>query len=84
VKYIAPGCSPCHTLKPILNKVIDEFDGKIHFVEIDIDKDPEIAENAGVIGTPTVQLFKNKELVQEVRGVKQKSEYRQLIESNIS
>jgi thioredoxin reductase (NADPH) len=64
--------------------VIDEFDGKIHFVEIDIDKDREIAENAGVIGTPTVQLFKNQELVQEVRGVKQKSEYRQLIESNIS
>lgn len=84
VKYIAPSCSPCHTLKPILNKVIDEFDGKIHFVEIDIDKDREIAENAGVIGTPTVQLFKNQELVQEVRGVKQKSEYRQLIESNIS
>jgi thioredoxin reductase (NADPH) len=83
VKYISPGCGPCHTLKPILNKIVEEFDGKIHFVEIDIDKDREIAENAGVIGTPTVQLFKNKELVQEVRGVKQKSEYRHLIENNI-
>jgi thioredoxin reductase (NADPH) len=50
---------------------------------IDIDKDRDIAENAGVTGTPTVQLFKNKELVKEVKGVKQKSEYRQLIESNL-
>lgn len=83
VKYVSPGCGPCHTLKPILNKVVDEFDGKIHFVEIDIDKDRDIAENAGVIGTPTVQLFKDKELVKEFRGVKQKSEYRQLIESNL-
>ncbi|MGM3307427.1 thioredoxin-disulfide reductase [Anabaena sp. WFMT] len=83
VKYISPGCGPCHTLKPILNKVVDEFDGKIHFVEIDIDKDRDIAENAGVTGTPTVQLFKEKELVKEVKGVKQKSEYRQLIESNL-
>ncbi|MEA5549900.1 thioredoxin-disulfide reductase [Anabaena cylindrica UHCC 0172] len=83
VKYISPGCGPCHTLKPILNKVIDEFDGKIHFVEIDIDKDRDIAENAGVTGTPTVQLFKDQELVKEVKGVKQKSEYRQLIESNL-
>ncbi|MTJ11453.1 thioredoxin-disulfide reductase [Anabaena sp. UHCC 0187] len=83
VKYISPGCGPCHTLKPILNKVVDEFDGKIHFVEIDIDKDRDIAENGGVTGTPTVQLFKAQELVKEVRGVKQKSEYRQLIESNL-
>jgi thioredoxin reductase (NADPH) len=36
-----------------------------------------------VTGTPTVQLFKDKELVKEVKGVKQKSEYRQLIESNL-
>ncbi|MBW4642603.1 MAG: thioredoxin-disulfide reductase [Goleter apudmare HA4340-LM2] len=83
VKYVAPGCGPCHTLKPILNKVVDEFDDKIHFIEIDIDKDRDIAENAGVTGTPTIQLFKNKELLKEVKGVKQKSEYRQLIESNL-
>jgi thioredoxin reductase (NADPH) len=36
-----------------------------------------------VTGTPTVQLFKNKELINEVKGVKQKSEYRKLIESNL-
>ncbi|MEB3181345.1 MAG: thioredoxin-disulfide reductase [Nostocaceae cyanobacterium] len=83
VKYVAPGCGPCHTLKPILNKLVDEFDGRIHFVEIDIDKDREIALNAGVTGTPTVQLFKNQELLTEVKGVKQKSQYRQLIESSL-
>ena len=81
VKYVSPGCGPCHTLKPMLNKVVDEFDGKIHFVEIDIDKDREIAEQAGVTGTPTVQIFKDKELLQELKGVKQKSQYRQLLES---
>jgi thioredoxin reductase (NADPH) len=83
VKYVSPGCGPCHTLKPILNKVIDEFDGKVHFVEIDIDKDRDIAENANVTGTPTVQFFKNKELLEELKGVKAKSVYRQLIESNL-
>ncbi len=80
VKYVSPTCGPCHTLKPILNKVVDEFDGKIHFVEIDITKDPDIAENAQVTGTPTVQFFKDKELLEHIQGVKQKSEYRKLIE----
>jgi thioredoxin reductase (NADPH) len=67
-------------LKPILNKVVDEFEGKIHFVEIDITQDPDIAENAQVMGTPTVQFFKDKELLENSQGVKQKSEYRRLIE----
>ncbi|MGA9382380.1 MAG: thioredoxin-disulfide reductase [Phormidium sp.] len=81
VKYVSPHCGPCHTLKPILNKVVDEFEGKIHFVELDIEKDPDIAENAGVTGTPTIQFFKDKELLTELKGIKPKSQYRQLIES---
>jgi thioredoxin reductase (NADPH) len=80
VKYVSPNCGPCHTLKPILNKVVDEFDGKIHFIEIDIDKDRDVAANAQVVGTPTVQFFKDKELVEQVQGVKQKSEFRKIIE----
>ncbi|HBE57430.1 MAG TPA: thioredoxin-disulfide reductase [Cyanobacteria bacterium UBA11149] len=80
VKYVAPGCGPCHTLKPILDKVVDEYDGKIHFVEIDIDAEPDIAANAQVTGTPTVQFFKDKELLSQMKGVKQKSEFRSIIE----
>lgn len=80
VKYVAPGCGPCHTLKPILDKVVDEYDGKIHFVEIDIDAEPDIAANAQVTGTPTVQFFKDKELLNQMKGVKQKSEFRSIIE----
>ncbi len=83
VKYVSPHCGPCHTLKPILDKVIDEFEGKIHFVEIDIEQDPEIAKTAGVIGTPMLQFFKHKDLVAESKGVKQKSYYRQLIASHL-
>ena len=83
VKYSSPTCGPCHSLKPILNKVVDEFDGKIHYVEIDIEEDPEIAENAGVVGTPTIQYFKDKALVTELKGVKPKSQYRELIASNL-
>ncbi|MGI0489477.1 thioredoxin-disulfide reductase [Pantanalinema rosaneae CENA516] len=83
VKYASPQCGPCHTLKPILSKVVDEFDGKIHYVEIDIEQDPDIAEAAGVVGTPTIQFFKSKEKVGELKGVKQKSQYRQEIEAHL-
>src|ERR687885_562397 len=83
VKYVSPSCGPCRTLKPILNKVLDEFEGKIHFVEIDIIKDPDIAEHAQVMGTPTVQFFKDKDLLEQVQGVKSKSEFRRIIEKHL-
>ncbi|RXH81069.1 hypothetical protein DVH24_004983 [Malus domestica] len=82
VLYTAPTCGPCRTLKPILSKVIDEFDHNVHFVEIDIEEDPEVAEAAGIMGTPCVQFFKNKEMIRTVSGVKMKSEYRQFILAN--
>ncbi|KAL5196852.1 hypothetical protein ABZP36_000364 [Zizania latifolia] len=82
VLYTSPTCGPCRTLKPILNKVIDEYNEHVHFVEIDIEEDPEIAEAAGIMGTPCVQFFKNKEMLRTLSGVKMKKEYRELIESN--
>lgn len=82
VLYTAPTCGPCRTLKPILSKVIDEFDENVHFVEIDIEEDPEIAEAAGIMGTPCVQFFKNKEMLRTVSGVKMKKEYKEFILAN--
>ncbi len=80
VMYKAPGCGPCRSLKPILEKMAAEFTGQMYLVLIDLEQDPEIAQAAGVTGTPTVQLFHRKERLQEWRGVKPKSEYRQAIE----
>jgi len=84
VKYASPTCGPCHTLKPILSKVVDEFEGRIYYVEIDITEDSDIAESAGITGTPTVQLFNDKALVGEMKGMKQKSQYRQMIEKSFA
>lgn len=44
-------------------QVIDEYDKNVHYLEIDIEEDPEIAEAAGIMGTPCVQFFKNKEML---------------------
>jgi thioredoxin reductase (NADPH) len=81
VVYTSPTCGPCHVLKPQLKRVLDELGGQAQGVEIDIDADPAIAEQAGVTGTPTVQLFLGKELRQTWRGVKQRSEFRNAIEA---
>jgi len=81
VVYTSPTCGPCHVLKPQLKRVLDELGGAAQGVEIDIAADQEIAQQAGVSGTPTVQLFFRKELKQQFKGVKQRSEFKAAIES---
>jgi thioredoxin reductase (NADPH) len=81
VIYSSPSCGPCHVLKPQLKRVLSELDGQAQGIEIDIEADQEIAEQAGVNGTPTVQLFFDKSLQQQWRGVKQRSEFRGAIEA---
>lgn len=81
VVYTSPSCGPCHVLKPQLKRVLNDLEGKAQGVELDIEADPDIAAQAGITGTPTVQLFMNKELKHQWRGVKQRSEFRQTIEA---
>ena len=81
VVYTSPSCGPCHVLKPQLKRVLDELGGRAQGIEIDIEIDQAIAEQAGVNGTPTVQLFYDKELKQQWRGVKQRSEFMAAIRS---
>ena len=81
VVYSSPSCGPCHVLKPQLKRVLADFGGAAQGVEIDIDTDQAIAEQAGVTGTPTVQLFFRKELKQQFKGVKQRSEFKAAIEA---
>ena len=81
VVYSSPSCGPCHVLKPQLKRVLADFGGSAQGVEIDIETDQAIAEQAGVTGTPTVQLFFRKELKQQFKGVKQRSEFKAAIEA---
>ena len=84
VIFSSPSCGPCHVLKPQLKRVINELNGKVQGIEIDIDKDQDIAKQAGINGTPTVQLFKDKLLKREWKGVKQRSEFKDAIKTLIT
>ena len=83
VIFSSPSCGPCHVLKPQLKRVITELNGEVQGIEIDIDKDQDIAKQAGINGTPTVQLFKDKLLKREWKGVKQRSEFKEAIKTLI-
>ena len=84
VIYTSSSCGPCHILKPQLQRVLNESKGKAIGVEIDIENDQDIAKQAEVSGTPTVHLFKNKELKKQWKGVKTRSEYKAALDALIN
>ncbi len=61
VDFTATWCGPCQQLKPELHKMAEEFDGKIKFVEVDVDKSRDIAEKYKITDLPTLVVIKNGE-----------------------
>lgn len=74
VDFWAEWCSPCRMIAPIVDEIATEYDGKLRVVKVDTDKDGEIASAFGVLGLPTLMLFKNGKPVESIMGYKPKSE----------
>lgn len=60
VDFSATWCPPCKQLKPIFEKLAEEFKGRINFITIDVDENPELSQNYGVQNIP-MMVFLNKD-----------------------
>jgi thioredoxin 1 len=80
VKFVAPHCPACETLKPVLEQLVTDHIGKIHLVTIDMTEDPDLAIELGVRSAPTVVLFKGEAILERIAGLKPKKLYSEAIE----
>jgi thioredoxin 1 len=56
--FSAVWCGPCKVLTPIVERLADEYQGKVRVGKLDIDDSPGVATKFGIRGVPTVLVFK--------------------------
>ena len=83
VDFWSPTCPPCMMLKPVLENLEQEFEGKFVLVKARVDQTMSAARQYGVQGIPAVKLFKNGEVVAEFVGAMPEQEVKEWLEQNI-
>lgn len=57
VDFTATWCGPCRALAPIVEKIADEYEGKVKVGKLDIDEAPNVTAKYGIRSVPTVLVF---------------------------
>lgn len=83
VKYYKKKCSMCRVLEPLMDKVIRQYEGRIHFVPLDVLLNKDVITQAGLQGVPTCHMFYRGMLVNHFSGLLPKSSMTNLIHSTL-
>ncbi|PQO32247.1 thioredoxin [Bremerella cremea] len=81
VDFWAPWCGPCRQLAPVIDQLATEYEGSVKVGKVDTDQCPNLAVKYGIQSIPTIMIFKNGEVVNQMLGNQPKANLQQALDA---
>ncbi|MDD5614167.1 MAG: thioredoxin [Candidatus Omnitrophica bacterium] len=83
IDFWADWCGPCKMLAPVIEKVAENFEGRVRFFKINVDENTQVASDYGIMSIPALILFKDGAPIAQSVGIQPKEALINFVESNI-
>lgn len=83
VDYWAEWCGPCKMIAPVLDELSKTYEGRLQIAKLNVDENRSVPAQHGIRGIPTLQLWKNGELVHSLVGAKPKAELTAFLDAHL-
>ena len=84
VDFWAEWCGPCKMVAPVVDELADEYQGKMKFMKVNVDFNPDTASKYGIRSIPTLLIFKGGDPVGQVVGALPKNQLQERIDAVLS
>ena len=84
VDFWAEWCGPCTLLAPSLDQISEELAGKIHIAKVNIDENGDLVNRFGIRSIPTLMLFRDGRVVDQMVGNVPKEQVRRLLQKHLA
>ncbi len=83
VDFWAEWCTPCRALTPVVEEIAREFDGKVQVAKMNIDEHRQVPSRYHISSIPTLLLFKDGEVVDQLVGLVNKQRLSEMIDKHL-
>ena len=84
VDFWASWCGPCRAVAPVVDRLAQQYDGKVVVGKVNIDEEMELAQQYAVTTIPSLLFFQNGRVVETLVGVRSEEDYRQAMDALLS
>lgn len=81
VDFWAPWCAPCQMAAPVVEEIAKDYAGKVKVAKLNIDENQETPGKYGIMSIPTMYVFKNGEVAEQIVGYVPKDYIKEKIEA---